>query len=103
MADMNININDSKSPGYHALIELMNIFDLTNLIKNNICITGTHKSLIDIILTNKRKCQKKSSTFALRVSVFHKMPITILQAQVACLKPKEISFRSYKILMKTNF
>ena len=97
MADMNININNSKSPGYHELIELMNIFDLTNLIKNNTSITGTHKSLIDIILTNKQKSQKKSSTFELGVSEFHKMPITIRQAQ------KRYHLDPIKILMKTNF
>ena len=33
MGDMNININDSKYPGYYELIELMNIFDLINLLK----------------------------------------------------------------------
>ena len=80
----------------------MNIFDLTNLIKNNTCITGTHKSLIDIILTNKQNA-KRNLQHELRVSDFHKMPITILQAQVACLKPKEISFRSYKNFNENKF
>ena len=43
----------SKSLGYDKLDEFCDLFNLTDLIKPETCLTKNHKSLIDIFLTNK--------------------------------------------------
>ena len=96
MGDFNIDIDDQKITGFEELKTHMVMFDLTNLIKTKTCITWGHESLLDIILTNKPNHFMHSSTLELGISDFHKMSVTILKSQVARMKPKIISFRSYK-------
>ena len=39
--------------GYDKLDEFCDLFNLTNLIKLETCFTKNHKSLTDLVLTNK--------------------------------------------------
>ena len=53
IGDINIDTHDPNDYGYDKLISLCETFDLKNLIKDKTCFTNTHKSSIDIILTNR--------------------------------------------------
>ena len=52
IGDFNIDMK-SKSLDYDKLDEFCDLFNLTDLIKPETCLTKNHKSLIDIFLTNK--------------------------------------------------
>ena len=51
MDDFNIDVK-RRSLGYDKLDEFCDLFNVTNLIKQEICFTKNHKSLIDLFLTN---------------------------------------------------
>ena len=98
MGDMNIDVSNPNALGYQDLKELMCTFGLTNLIKTKTCITWGNKTTLDLILSTKPKSHLNTYTFELGVSDFHKMPVTVLR-----LKPKIISYRSYKYFHEENF
>ena len=52
IGDINTDTLDLNSSGYDRLMSLCETFDLKNLIKNKTCFTDTHKSSIDVTLTN---------------------------------------------------
>ena len=52
MGDFNIDINTAGIE-VDKLDEFFNLFDLTNLIKTEICCTQDHKCTIDLFLTNR--------------------------------------------------
>ena len=52
MGDFNIDINTAGIE-VDELDEFFNLFDLTNLIKTEICCTQDHKCTIDLFLTNR--------------------------------------------------
>ena len=53
--DFNINYLDKKSPGYKSLQQLMNAFNLTQLIKDPTRVTETSSTCIDLFLTNRNE------------------------------------------------
>ena len=96
MGDINIDTRDSNSSGYDRLMSLCETFDLKNLIKNKTCFTDTHKSSIDVILTNKPRSFQHSSTYETGLSDHHHMITTFMRAHLVRLQPKRITYRSYK-------
>ena len=52
MGDFNIDINTAGTEA-DKLDEFCNLFDLINLIKTKTCCTKNHKSIIDLLLTNR--------------------------------------------------
>ena len=93
MGDINIDVG---YPGYNDLIQLMDVFDLTNLINEKTCFASDKASTIEIILTNRPKRFFKSTTFELGISDVHKLICTSLRQYVSRLKPKTIQYRSTK-------
>ena len=65
--------------------------------------TANSSSLIDVILTNRKRSFKNSSAVATGVSDFHKMVLTTMRANYECLKPIQIQYRSYKYFRKDIF
>ena len=53
MGDLNIDTQNPKDAGFDALDCLCDTFNLKNLIKDKTCFTKTHKSSIDVIVTNR--------------------------------------------------
>ena len=103
MGDLNIDMDDIKVSSFEQLKHFMAMLDLTNLVKSKTCITLAHESLIDIIMTNKPSYFMHTKTFELGVSDFHKMCLTALKSQVSRLKPKNITYRSYKNFDEDTF
>ena len=52
MRDFNIYVK-IKGNGYQKLEEFCDMFNLTNLVDTETCVTNSHKSTIDLMLTNK--------------------------------------------------
>ena len=103
MGDINIDVENASVSGTQDLSDLINSFGLTIITKGKTCITWNHESSLDIILTNKPKSHIHTSTLELGISDFHKMSLTVLKSHVSRLKPRNISYRSYKNFNEGNF
>ena len=103
MGDINIGMHNKKCVGFKELSEFMDIFNLSNLIKNKTCFFKDHESSIDVMLTNKPRRFFNSQTFELGISDCHKMVVTHLRAHIARLKTKNIIYRSMKNFNKEMF
>ena len=55
------------------LDEFCDLFNLTNLVTPPTCFTKTHKSTIDLILTNKGICFQKTKVTETGLNNFHKL------------------------------
>ena len=82
--------------GYKDLIQLLDIFNLTNLIKEKTCFASEKGSEIQVILTNSPKRFYNSTTFELGISDVHKLVCTSVRQYVTRLKPQIIKYRSTK-------
>ena len=51
---------DLNDQGFNNLIDFCEIFDLTNLINFDTCVTKNHSSSTDVILTNRKECFKEA-------------------------------------------
>ena len=102
MGDFNIDITN-KGVELDKLDEFCDLFNLTNLITSPTCFTKTHKSTIDLILTNKESCFQKAKVTETGLSDFHKLISTFLRSQFCRLKPKKIHYRNFKNFNEENF
>ena len=93
MGDINIDVGYQ---GYKDLIQLLDIFNLTNLIKEKTCFASEKGSEIEVILTKSLKRFYNSTTFELGISDVHKLVCTSLRQYVTRLKPQIIKYRSTK-------
>ena len=53
MGDFNIDVKDKTNPNFDKFFEFCYAFSMSNLVKDYTCFSKTHKSSIDLILTNK--------------------------------------------------
>ena len=83
---------------YEGVCEFCDIFSLTNLIKQPICLTptATHPSLIDVMLTNRPRSFQNSVVVGTDLSNHHRMVTTVLKCHFVCLKPIPLQCRNYK-------
>ena len=102
MGDFNIDVTN-KGTKFDKLDEFCDLFNLTNLVTSPTCFTKTHKSTIDLILTNKGNCFQKTKVTETGLSNFHKLISTFLRSHFSRLKPKAIYHRKYKNLMSKSF
>ena len=89
MWDFNIDVT-KKGTEFDKLDEFCDLFNLTNLVISPTCFTKTHKSTIDLILTNKGNCFQKTKVTETGLSDFHKLISTFLRSHFSRLKPKAI-------------
>ena len=78
LSDFNIDV---KVAGRELgkLEEFCDLFNLTNLIKNETCFTSDHKCTIDLILTNKPKSFQNICITETGLSDFHKLISTFFK------------------------
>ena len=87
-----------KSKG-STLVELMELFDLTNLVKDATCFMKDCKeSLLDVIITNNKKLCMKTLNFATGISDCHNMISTIINNTTPRNEKEKIKYRSFKNL-----
>ena len=73
------------------------------MINRKTCHKNVSGTTIDIILTNRRNCFQKTSTFVTDLSDIHKMIISCLEATFKKVPPKKIILRGYKKFDEENF
>ena len=62
------------------------------------CFTKNHSSSIDVILTNRPRSFQKTAVFETGLSDYHGFGAITMKQTIPRLKPKQIKYRSYKIL-----
>ena len=102
MGDFNIDVAN-RGVEFDKLDGFCNLFNLKNFISSPRCFTKTHKSTIDLILTNKESCFQKTKVTETGLSDFHKLISTFLRSQFCRLKPKKIYYRNFKNFNEKNF
>ena len=75
MGDINIDTTEAEQAKLtiRLLKELCISYDLSNLVTESTCITYTHESSIDVILTNRKQSFMLSKAVETGLSDFHKM------------------------------
>ena len=95
MGGFNINVTN-KGIEFDKLDEFCDLFSLTNLVTSLTYFPRSHKSTIDLILTNKGNCFQKTKVTETVLSDFEKLISTFLRSHFSRLKPR-------KILTKRNY
>ena len=103
LGDINVDTQDSNSPGLNKVQDLCDVFGLKNLIKSTTCETKTSTSSIDITLTNGTRSFKNSGTIETGLSDFHKLVMTSFRSIYERLRPTKIQYRSYKKFNEADF
>ena len=83
--------------------EFWDLFNLTNLIRNETCFTRDHKSTIDLILTNKPKSFQNTCITETGLSGFHKLISTFFKTQITRLEPRIVFYIITSILKRAGF
>ena len=102
MTNFNIGVT-KKGTKFEKLDEFCDLFNLTNLFTSSTCFTKTHKSTIDLILTNKGNCFQKARVAETGLSDFRKLVSTFLRSHFSRLKSKAIYYKNYKKFNKQSF
>ena len=77
MGDFNIDLK-IKGFGFNKLDQFCDLFNLTNLMKTETYFTMSHKSLIDLFLTNKPLSFQKTHVTETGLSDYHKLILPFL-------------------------
>ena len=85
------------------LKELCVTYDLSNLVTESTCITYTHESSIDVILTNRKQSFMLSKAVETGLSDFHKMVATFMRNTYSRQEPIKIFYRNNSNFDKTKF
>ena len=88
IGDLNLNAK-SKSNIYYS--DLCDTFDLTNLIKANICFKSSKQTSIDVTLTNRPRSFQKYGVITTGLSDYHKMILTFFRSYFSRLPTKTIT------------
>ena len=76
---------------------------MSNLVKDYICFTKTHKSSIHFILTNKEHLFQLTNTTETGESIVHLLISTFMKAQTTCLPTKKVMYRDLKNVNEKAF
>ena len=80
------------------------IYNFTNLIKSLTCFQNPkNPSCIDLMLTNRSKSFTSTQVLDTGLSDHHKMGINVSRAHLPKMKPKTVTYRSYKKFNQCNF
>ena len=94
----------NSEPFEHDMSEFCTLNNLKNLITEPTCYKNAeHPSCIDLMLTNRCKIFKCTTTIETGLSDFHKMTLTVLKQHFKKAPPKIITYREYKNYIPQNF
>ena len=102
MGDFSTDIKP-KGNGYRKLEEFFDMFNLKNLVDTETCVTNSHKSTVDLILTNKPSSFQKTMATETGLSDFHKLVSTFFKSRCSWLKSKTVYCRNYENFNNSNF
>ena len=92
MGGFNIDIKKANSTAYGKLEKLCDTFNLKNLVKPEIRFMDSHKSTIDLVLTNKSKSFQITDVTGTGVSDGDKIITTFMKSHISCLKPRKVQY-----------
>ena len=91
-------------PEKESISELLNLYNLRNLVKQNICFKNPDKpTCIDLILTNCPHSFQNTDTFETGLSDFHKLTFNALKQHFPKQKPNVVIHQEYKNLHNDYF
>ncbi len=102
LGDINIDLSDKKFSSDYS--DLLNCFNMSNVIKDKTCFKNSDKpTLIDHMCTNKPRSVKSSGVIDTGLSDFHRLTYLVLKS----FKPKPLRhtlvYRSYKNTKPSEF
>ena len=105
MGDINMDTTEAEQAklANRLLKELYITYDLSNLVTESTCITYTHESSIDVILTNRKQNFMLSKATETGLSDVHKMVTTFMPNTYSQQEPIKIYYRNYSNFDKTKF
>lgn len=100
LGDLNVNFLNP----CHDLIELLDLYNLKNIIRGATCFKSTsNPSLIDVILTNKPKSLAGQLNCHIGMSDFHNFICSSSKFNVPKLERTRIQYRSFKHFCEKSF
>ena len=103
MGDFNIDMKNKANSNFDKFSELCDTFSMSNLVKYYTCFTKTHKSSIDLILTNKEHSFQLTKTAETGVSDVHHLIPMLMKAQTTRQPPKKIMYKHFKNFTEKAF
>ena len=94
--DLNIDVSGSKGLIDNHFSELIDTFNLTNLVKTPICYKTTRGTLLDVLLTKRPNSLQKTGVCETGINNCRKMVFTIFRSTFIRLYSKIIKYRNYK-------
>ena len=101
MGDFNIDIK-RRSVSSNNLSDFCDLFHLKNIVFDT-CLTKTHTSFIDLILTNEPLSFNKTLFIETGLSDYNKMNTIFFKLHFSRLRPKVNHIETTKSLIKKNF
>ena len=98
-----LNIDASGSVGLNDFSELIDTFNLINLVKTPTCFKITRVTLLDVSLRNKPNPLQKTGVCKTGLSYCHEMVFTTFRSTFIRLPPKIIKYRNYKDFSENIF
>ena len=91
VGDFNAEETESVCDGF------LDLYNLKNLVKDKTCFKSIKKpTCIDLFLTNCSKSFQHTKAISAGMSDHHKMIVTVMKTTFMKVKPREITYRSYK-------
>ena len=90
MGDFNIDWKDKMNPNFDNFSRFCDICSMSNRIKDYTCFTKTHKSSIDLILTNKEHSFELTKTTETGVTDVHLLLLIFMKSETTCLPPNAL-------------
>ena len=101
--DSNIDVSGSNGLNDNHFSELIDTFNLINLVKTSTCFKTTRGILLDELLTHKSKSLQKTAVCETGLCDYYKMIFTIFRSTFIWLPRKLLNIETIKVLMKTFF
>ena len=102
IGDLNFDLNDPQKG--KTLIDICDIFDLTNMIKSDTCFTKYGKpSLVDVLLTNQPQYLFNSFNFDCGLSDCHNMIGILVKGKAPFVPNEKVQYRSFKNFDEKDF
>ena len=100
--DFNVDML-SKSLKFTALNDVLQMYNLQNIITNGTCFKGSKATLLDLIIVSKPKRYGSTLNFNCGLSDCHNFVLACTKLQHARFRPKMVTYRSYKNFDEENF
>ncbi|KAK3097542.1 hypothetical protein FSP39_010594 [Pinctada imbricata] len=102
VGDLNYNLLDQQKG--KPLLDLCDVFDLTNVIKSETCFTKIGKpSLVDVLLSNQPQYLFSPINFDCGLSDYHNLIGILVKGKTPFLAKEKVQYRSFKNFNESDF